>query len=229
MLLQPLTSFPNAALSAVFAHERAALAPECAGVFGRHGLFIGCDRDLVSHIAVPMLGRRIGLQVQASDRLVGDADCDPAKLPFADDSFRLIVVQHAFELIGDVAGLRAELVRVLESGGVAMVVGFSRFGAWRPWLAWQGRQLPALRYASPGSWRRAFAAVGVDVYAQRRIGPSRLNLSSTALPLPPLFRPSWLLLARKRSTNALLRAHPVALRRRGARVNLASGTQRASA
>lgn len=176
-----------------------------------------------------MLGRRIGLHLHSADRLVGDADCAPHELPFGDDSFRLIVLQHVFEFTADAAGLRSEIVRVLEPGGVALVVGFARFGVWRPWLSWQRRELPQLRYASAAAWRRALAAGGIDVYAQRRIGPRRLELAGRGLPLPAALRPSWLLLARKRSANALLRAHPVALRRRGGARVIASGTQRASA
>jgi hypothetical protein len=229
MLLQPQPPFPTAALRDVFAQERAALAPECAGVFGRQGLFIGCDAELVEHMAAPMLGRRIGLRVQATDQLIGDALCAPAELPFPDDSFRLVVVQHAFERVADAAGMRAEVMRVLESGGTAMIVGFARFGAWRPWLAWHGRDQPPWQYASAAAWRRALARGGVDVYAQRRIGPSRIAVGGGSVLLPAALRPSWLLLARKRSANALLRAHPVALQPRSVHANLASGTQRASA
>jgi len=83
--------------------------------------------------------------------------------------------------------------------------------------------------ASAGAWRRALARGGVDVYAERRIGAQRLSVAGAELRLPPALRSSWLLLARKRSTNALLRTHPVALRPRVARAHLASGTQRASA
>ena len=84
MLLQPQPPFPTAALRDVFAQERAALAPECAGVFGRQGLFVGCDAELVAQMAAPMLGRRLGLRVLAPDRLTGDAVCAPAELPFPD-------------------------------------------------------------------------------------------------------------------------------------------------
>ncbi len=125
--------------------------------------------------------------------------------------------------------LQPEVMRVLESGGTAMIVGFARFGAWRPWLAWHGRDQPPCHYASAAAWRRALARGGVDVYAQRRIGPSRIGVGGGSVRLPAALRSSWLLLARKRSANSLLRAHPVALQRRGVHANLASGTQRASA
>ncbi len=218
------------ALRALFAQERAALAPECAGVFGRQGLFIGCEAEFAGQMVTPMLGRRIGLHLQGSGRLVGDAVCAPDELPFADDSFRLVVLHHAFECLAAPEALREEIVRVLEPGGVALIVGFARFGAWRPWLAWQTRgQAAPPQPASAGAWRRALARGGVDVYAERRIGAQRLSLAGAELRLPPALRSSWLLLARKRSTNALLRTRPVALRPRVARTHLASGTQRASA
>ncbi|WP_257387872.1 class I SAM-dependent methyltransferase [Tahibacter caeni] len=218
------------ALRAVFAQERAALAPECAGVFGRQGLFIGCDAEFAERMATPMLGRRVGLHLHGPDRLAGDTVCSPEELPFADDSFRLVVLHHAFEGVAAPAALREELVRVLEPGGVALIVGFARFGAWRPWLAWQTRsQAVPPQLATAGAWRRALARGGVDVYAERRIGAERLAVAGVRLHLPPALRSSWLLLARKRSTNALLRSRPVALRQRAARAHLASGTQRASA
>lgn len=228
MLLNPQSPLTTDALRDVFAHERADLAPECAGVFGRQGLFIGCDPELLDHTATPMLGRRIGLRVRGPQRLGGDVECAPDELPFADDSFRLVVLQHAFEHVADVAALRQEIVRVLEPGGVAMIVGFARFGVWRSWLAWHRRNLPSARYASAAAWRRALSQAGVDVYAQRRIGLARVSVGGAQLIVPRVLRPSWLLLARKRSVNAS-RARTVALRPRTVRANLASGTQRASA
>lgn len=228
MLLQPQSPFPTDALRDVFAQERADLAPECAGVFGRQGLFIGCDPELLDHTVTPMLGRRIGLRVCTPQRLGGDVECAPDELPFADDSFRLVVLQHAFEHVADAAALRNEIVRVLEPGGVAMIVGFARFGVWRTWLAWHRRHLPRAHYASAAAWQRALSRVGVDVYAQRRIGPARISLGGARLVVPRALRSSWLLLARKRSLNAS-RARTVALRPRTVRANLASGTQRASA
>lgn len=226
-LSPPSPPISAAALRAILAQECTALAPECAGVFGRQGLFIGCDAELIGHLATPMLGRRVGLHVLSRDRFGGDARCAPGELPFADESFRLVVVQHAFEQIDDAALLRDEVVRVLEPGGMAMIVGFARFGIWRPWLAWHERR--RARYASALSWRGALVARGVDVYAQRRIGRTSLAFRHMRVPLPSIFRPSWLLLARKRSSAALAARHPVVLRRRPVRAHLASGTQRASA
>ncbi|MBL8298133.1 MAG: methyltransferase domain-containing protein [Rhodanobacteraceae bacterium] len=227
MLLHPLPSPATDALSDVFAQERLELAPECAGVFGRQGLFIGSDRELAAQLAAPMLGRRVGLHLLPRGGFGGDVCCAPGELPFADDSFRLVVLQHAFERIDDAAALREEIVRVLEPGGIAMVVGFARFGVWRPWLAWQERG--ARQYASALSWRRGLAARGVDVYAQRRIGQAQIAMHGISVRLPSVLRSSWLLLARKRSAAALARSHPVALPQRAVRSNLASGTQRASA
>jgi SAM-dependent methyltransferase len=226
MLLDPHPPFVTDALRAFFAQERAALAPECAGVFGRQGLFIGCDAELAEHMQTPMLGRRVGLRVLAHDHLGGDARCAPGELPFADDSFRLVVLQHAFEHLTSAASLRDEIIRVLEPGGIAMIVGFARLGVWRPWLSWQNR---GAHYTTALSWRRALAANGVDVYAQRRIAQERVTVGRFSVNVPPLLRPSWLLLARKRSAAALARTHPVTLRQRPVRAHLASGTQRASA
>lgn len=227
MPLTAQTPFQTAALRHWLQQETLALAPECAGVFGRQGLFIGCEQGFGAALSSPMLGRRFGLHMAAPGQLAGDVHCAAAELPFADESFRLIVLQHAFEWMDDAAALRAELVRVLEPGGILMVSGFARFGPWRPWLAWRVHRFGGLRCASAGSWRRALAQDGVDTYSQRRIG--LLQADSLALALPSALRPSWLLLARKRSQAALTRVRPVSLKPRGVRARLASGTQRASA
>lgn len=220
------TPFQTAALRHWLQQEIAAMAPECAGVFGRQGLFIGCGASLDRGVGTPMLGRRFNLHLTAPGRLAGDVHCAAAELPFADDSFRLVVLQHAFEA-GDAAALRSEVARVLEPGGLLVVSGFARFGPWRPWLAWRVRSLGPLQCASTLAWRSALAQEGVDAYAQRRIGS--LPWGAGALRLPAPLRPSWLLLARKRSQGALTRVRPVALKPRGVRAHLASGTQRASA
>jgi SAM-dependent methyltransferase len=229
MLLQSQSPFDHALLRDLLNHELAALAPECAGVFGRHGLFIGCDGGLSAHISTPMLGRRTGLHVAAPDQLAGDLRCGVDELPFGDESFRLVVLQHVLERIADPRRLCAEVVRVLEPGGVVMITGFAAWGVWRPLLSWLGRRLPPLHYASAWSAGRALARSGVDVYAQRRVGPPRIRAAGARLPLPAPLRPSWLLLARKRNKGLQLRAHPVALRPRGVRARLASGAQRARA
>lgn len=220
------TPFQTAALRQWLQQEIALIAPECAGVFGRQGLFIGCDANLGNAVGTPMLGRRFNLCLTAPGRLGGDVHCAAAELPFTDDSFRLVVLQHAFEA-GDAAALRSEVARVLEPGGLLLVSGFARFGPWRPWLAWCARPLGPLQCAASLAWRRALAQEGIDTYAQRRIG--NLTWGATALRLPAPLRPSWLLLARKRSQAALARVRPVALKQRGVRAHLASGTQRASA
>ncbi len=130
---------------------------------------------------------------------------------------------------GRAYALRDEIVRVLEPGGIAIVIGFARYGVSRAWLAWQGRGAEAPRFASAASSRRALSRCGVDVYAERRVGHAPFAAGGLRFDVPPALQPSWMLIARKRSAAALARTLPVALRPRPVRANLASGTQRASA
>jgi SAM-dependent methyltransferase len=229
--------FAADAVRRLLGDELRALAPELAGVFGRQGLIVRAHATAPEAPSAPMLGRVVRLHVDAPNRLAGDTTCDPAQLPFVDDSFRLVLVQHAAEALADPAALRAEIARVVEPGGILMVLGFQPLGAWRPWLAWQQyRGAAPLRSDPAWVWRDALADAGIDAYAHRRLGPLRPGTDAGGRALPPLvrkalapLRPSWLLLARKRSLGPTLIARKAVLRTRAVGAQLASGTHRTSA
>ncbi|MEO8673814.1 MAG: methyltransferase domain-containing protein [Tahibacter sp.] len=220
-------------------HELDALAPELAGVFGRQGLFVRPHAMAPDQICAPMLGRWVCLHTDAADSLAGDLSCSPQELPFADDSFRVILVQHASERLTDASTFRAELARVLEPGGIVLVVGFHPLSPWRPWLAWQQRHLiDRVRPSSASRWRDEFAQAGVLTYSVRRVGgitqPDRALRTAYAPPggistlLAPL-RPSYLLLARKRVRGVTPLPVLRRVREKSVRPHFASGSQRARA
>lgn len=58
-------------------------------------------------------------------------EADYVALPFASESFDLVVCAHVHELIGDAAWVIDELSRVLIPEGLAIFVGFNPHGLWR--------------------------------------------------------------------------------------------------
>ncbi|HVJ61349.1 MAG TPA: methyltransferase domain-containing protein [Tahibacter sp.] len=228
--------FAAEAVQRLLGDELRALAPEFAGVFGRQGLVVRAHATAPEVPSAPMLGGLVRLHVATPSRLAGDLDCDPVELPFVDASFRLVLVQHAAEAIAEPEAFRSEIARVVEPGGILMVLGFQPLGAWRPWLLWQQfRGAAKLRSDPAWVWRDALADAGVDMYACRRVGPLRPNAAATGRAPPPLvkkalapLRPSWLLLARKRSLGPTLIARKAVQRARAVGA-FASGTHRTSA
>ena len=221
----------------LLAEELRALAPELAGVFGRQGLVVQPGPAAQPVPSAPMLGRLVRLHVDGTQRLTGDVDCDPAELPFVDASFRLVLVQHAAEAIARPDAFRSEIARIVEPGGILMVLGFQPLGLWRPWLLWQqSRGGHAVRARPAWQWREALAEAGIDAYAVRRLGPLTRRVDTSGRVAPPIvkkvlapLRPSWLLLARKRSLGPTLIARQALLRGPAVSPRLASGTQRTSA
>lgn len=85
-----------------------------------------------------------------------------AALPFADDSLRCIVLQHALDVEGMPLALLGECVRVLAPAAEILVVGLNPLSAWNPWLrvaTRPGRARPRLRMA--GRLRAQFGQLGL--------------------------------------------------------------------
>lgn len=209
--------------------ELAAIAPELAGLHGAQGLFLRPAAAAPRAIPTPLLGRISGLHVAAPRCLAGDVNCDPAALPFDDDSFRLVLVQHATEVVADGEALLAEAARVLAPEGIALVLGFHPSSLWRPWLHLRAREGLPVTLRSPVVWQRHLVRTGVDVHAVKRIGPlwPRDVAGSSATGVGPL-RAAYLLIARKRrATLTLLR--PKSRGEFALKPTLASGAHRACA
>ncbi|MBU6198330.1 MAG: methyltransferase domain-containing protein, partial [Xanthomonadaceae bacterium] len=145
-----------------------------------------------------LLGNLVEIDVDENGCLAGDVRCLPWQLPFASESFKVLIVQHALERIEHIDACVAEFARVLAPEGIVLMLGFNPFGTWRPWLLRRERglrlrsarvceaqlareQIETLQIRFPGLlWPRAEAAVK----------PHRSILAR--------FGSSWLLIARKR-------------------------------
>ncbi|HEX7113000.1 MAG TPA: methyltransferase domain-containing protein [Mizugakiibacter sp.] len=218
-------------LRALHADATAALAPELAGLAGPHALLI--DAGIAPVLPpTPLLAVWTRLQVRAG-ALCGDLLGNTDALPFADDSFRAVVLRLAAEAVGGPEALADELARVLAPQGIALIASLHPLSLWQPWLALRAhRDGAALSLAGPGRWRSALAARGVDVYAVRRYGAAWPRAQSART------QPRWLraagggymLVARKRRSAMIplrLQPRPAAVAARHG--TLAPGAHRACA
>jgi SAM-dependent methyltransferase len=230
MLQSPGSFFSSAPVQALFARELDALAPILSGVYGNFGLFLRAHLDAPSALPAHLLGRVLQL-VLDSGRFAGDLNCEPSLLPFASESFKLVIAQHVLEQLEPADACAAELARVLAPEGVALVLGFNPAGSWRPWLALNAKRGGArLHLQSAHVWQQRLAREQVDTLQIRFPGTFRQHLEKQTGDSPlARFGSTWLLLARKRRnvlTPLRLRgsAREMALKPR-----LAPGTQRACA
>ncbi len=101
------------------------------------------------------------------DQLCGDVRCAPDALPWEEASFRLIVVQHASDLLAE-DNLAEELARVLMPGGVLLWFAMNPWSPWHAWTHWQARRgmpLPQVTHAETTRrrlLRAQLAPVSVD-------------------------------------------------------------------
>lgn len=204
--------FDRAAAQALLQAEQRALIPAITSVFGRSGLYLRPNASAPRELSGNMLLSVLRLHGDGN-RYLGDLECEGLRLPLADDSMSLVYALHAFDTCADVAGLAAEVARVLAPEGVAVVVGLN---PWSPWLLrWAGR---GPRWQGAAGLRAQLAAQGLEVYRRNGVGP--------VLPLSPVagngdrdgrdwlarLRAGYALLARKRRSGMtplpLSPAHP---------------------
>jgi hypothetical protein len=190
----------SAPMQALYAREIAALASIVSGVYGTYGLFLRPHRGETVPLPQHLLGKMIELTPDDSGSFAGTLRCAPARLPFASESFKLVIAQHALEQIEHAESCAAELARVLAPEGVALILGFNPFGTWRPWLAMQAARL---RPRSAHQVRMLLAREQVDTLQVRFPGSLWPHAQIAAEPGAisarlARFGSSWLLLARKR-------------------------------
>jgi SAM-dependent methyltransferase len=231
------TFYTSAPVKALFARELAALAPIVSGIYGNHGLFLRAHAETPAALPAHLLGAMVDLML-VEQRFDGAARCEPGQLPFASESFKLLIVQHVFEQIDRPEECAAELARVLSPEGVILVLGFNPISLWRPWLALNARRDGSkLHLRSARTWQKMFAREQVDTLQVRYPGTFRLRAEH--LNAAPQFSflartlgcmsSSWLLLARKRRstlTPLRLRSAP---RELALNPRLAPGAHRARA
>ena len=219
----------------LFARELATLAPILSGIYGNYGLFLRAHADAPAQLPAHLLGCMVELAFD-TPAFRGAVRCESALLPFASESFKLVIAQHVLEQIEPAEECAAELARVLAPEGIALVFGFNPAGSWRPWLALNASRGGArLAPQSAHAWQQKFAREQVDTLQIRFPGtlwprdhavPAAAEASAFSL---ARFGSSWLLLARKRRsvlTPLRLRSAP---RELGLKPRLAPGAQRARA
>lgn len=197
--MPPLIAEPydHPRLRALLADEIGLLAPQLVGQAAANALEIVAAPSLPALPVTPLIAHWTRLCVD------GEGWCGALRghlgdgLPFADDSFRVVLLRHAADGVRQSARLYAEAARVLEPEGLLLVLGFHPLSLWSPWLAWRRRNAPeALQWLAPKTIDRALARAGVEVFARQRGG--------TVLPGMHLRQadavcgPCALLLARKR-------------------------------
>lgn len=194
------TFHASAPMQALYAREIAALASIVSGVYGNYGLFLRPHVSVSSPLPEHLLGKMIELAPGANALLQGPVRCAPDLLPFASESFKLLIAQHVLEQIDEADACAAEIARVLAPEGVALILGFNPLGTWRPWLATHGAHL---RPRSAHKWRMLLAREQVDTLQVRFPGSlwPRANIGSEPGAVSTRlarFGSTWLLLARKR-------------------------------
>jgi SAM-dependent methyltransferase len=197
--------YADGPLTTLLQRELSMLRPILDGVFGVWGLHVRPHAEAPSALPSHLLSAMVELALTADGALDGDARCEPQCLPFASESFKLVIAQHVLEQCADADEVAAEIARVLAPEGVALVFGFNPASLWRPWLA---RRLPGdLHFRAAGGWRGVLDRAQLDVLQVRYSGlwspwSSAVGKGSDA-PAPwtrsfGRFCGSWLLLARKR-------------------------------
>jgi len=190
----------SAPLRALYARELAALASIVAGVYGNYGLFLRPHLRALAPLPQHLLGKMIELAPGEHGLFEGALRCAPGQLPFASESFKLLIAQHVLEQLDDADACAAELARVLAPEGVALILGFNPLGTWRPWLA---RHAAQLHPRSAHHCRTLLAREQVDTLQVRFPGSLWPHANIAAQPgavSSQLARlgSTWLLLARKR-------------------------------
>lgn len=200
MPLRVAEPYDHPRLRALLADEIELLAPQLVGQAAANALEIAAASGLPALPATPLIAHWTRLRADGehwSGALRGHLGDG---LPFADDSFRIVLLRHAADAVQQPARLYAEAARVLEPEGLLLVLGFHPLSLWSPWLAWRRRNAPAtLRWLAPPAIGRTLAQAGVEVFVRQRGGAVlpgvRLRPASAAC------GPCVLLLARKRRSS----------------------------
>jgi len=193
-------------LTTLLQRELSMLGPILDGVFGVWGLHVRPHTHAPSALPPHLLSAMVELTQTPNGSLIGHTRCEPQSLPFASESFKLVIAQHVLEQCAEGDEVAAEIARVLAPEGVALFFGFNPVSLWRPWLA---RRAPRdLRFRAAGGWRDVLIRSRLDVLQIRYSGlwsPWAISAGKREDAAAPAwtrsfgrFGGSWLLLARKR-------------------------------
>jgi SAM-dependent methyltransferase len=209
------SSYTSGPLQALMQRELAMLGPLLGGVYGVWGLHIRPHELAPLTLPAHLLSAVVELSLDDAGRCAGSLRCEPWQLPFASESFKLVVAQHVLEQVAAPDEGAEELARVLAPEGVALLFGFNPLSLWRPWVARRLRS--GLQFASARGWRQKLERAQLDVLQVRQVGvwgpwAAEAGAGSQevrSLPVLGQLGASWLLIARKRrSTLTPLRLTP---------------------
>jgi SAM-dependent methyltransferase len=152
--------------------------------------------------ALPVDLRHLGVTRVHVDRaaIAGDVVCAPDALPWEDEAFQFVVVQHAGDALAHPDAFVDELARVLAAGGSLVWFGFNPLSPWSLWLHWQARQgRPLPRAVQSDSVRRRLLRERLTPGAVEAIGPCWPDRNGHARRSPLLapLRGAWMLVASK--------------------------------
>lgn len=201
--------------------EAGVLARALAGHGGGHGLHL-CMREHAGE-GWSRLGRPIRLLLEEGTWRGDIRARADEPLPFLDEVFRVVVVDHVLEWTPQAAGVLDEAVRVLASDGLLLVSGFHPFSLWMPWLLCRRRPRPML--TPPGWIRQRLAMLGVDTLRVERCGATWPTGAGTAA---RAWGGGFVLVARKHRAEVMPLASVYKIRHRhaGKRGAWVPGTQR---
>jgi SAM-dependent methyltransferase len=145
----------------------------------------------------PLLGCWMTLHFNKG-RYTGDLTAAASEpLPFIDDAFQLVMIQHVLEVASAPVAVLDDALRMLAPGGLLVITGLHPISAWSPWFWWRGRRT-VQRLHFPLGLNGKLLGAGMDVERLARVGRSWPARPST-LGLPEnIFGGGFVLVARKR-------------------------------
>jgi len=146
-------------------------------------------------------------------------------LPFIDEAFDFVWLQHALEPMPQAAPLIGEACRVLAAGGVLAVTAVHPLSGWAPWFCWRARgQHQSLQW--PWRLRQHLRREGLAIESLRRLGAPWPGDAQSAG--DSRWGGAYLLLARKQRRQAIpLKLRPLPVRA-PVSARLSPGTRRHS-
>lgn len=158
----------SAALRWSRGQQRRTLVPLLQRESARRALHVGVADDDAAPALLGVMWTRLWLTGgDYHGDLRGHAD---APLPFVDEAFDLVWLQHALEPAPHAAAMLGEACRVLAAGGVLAITAVHPLGGWAPWFCWRARhQHQSMQW--PWRLRETLLAAGLDTEGVRRFGP----------------------------------------------------------
>ena len=208
MLQSDQNIYASAPLRRLLDEQTRAMTPDLQRCVGDYALLIGSSAEQASPPALPMLGCWIRMRVEG-DRYQGDLKAaGDESLPFVDDAFELVLLQHALESTAAPTSLLDEAVRVLAPGGVLAITGVHPLSAWAPWLRWRARDKGST-LSMPWRLMQDLQHEGFEIEQVRRVGCVLPGSASPHAMSAKVLGGGFILIARKRRRAVTpLRIHP---------------------